>query len=87
MGLDGQNHILAQTPIKLLPASRFENSRKSRNDNVAEITAGMMQLTMQADAHPGIDGSNPKTSGVTKTNSKSRPPKKTKKKPKYHIKW
>ena len=87
MGSDGQNHILAQTPIKLLPASQFENSRKSRNDNAAEITAGLRQLTMQANVHSGSDESNPQTSKVTSTSSKSRPPKKTKSKPKYIIKW
>ena len=87
MGSDGQNHILAQTPIKLLPASQFEKSRKSRNDNVAEITAGLKQLTMQANDHSGSDESSPQMSEVTSTSSKSRPPKKTKRKPKYIIKW
>ena len=87
MGSDGQNHILAQTPIKLLPASEFEKSRNSCNDNVAEITAGMIPLTMQADDHSGIDESYPQTSGLISTSSKSRPPKKTKRKPKYVIKW
>ena len=86
VGLDGQNHILAQTPIKLLPASEFENRRKTRNDNVAEITAGLKQLTMQANVHPGIDESNPQ-SEVASTSAKTRPPKKTKRKPKYIIKW
>ena len=89
MGSDGQNHMLAQTPIKLLPASQFENSRKSHNDNVAEITAGLKQLTMQANVPSGSDESNPKTSEVTSKSStgKLRPPKKTKRKPKYTIKW
>ena len=87
VGLDGQNHILVQTPIKLLPASEFENRRKTRNDNVAEITAGLKQLTMQANVHSGSGESNPQTSKVKSTSSKSRPPKKTKRKPKYIIKW
>ena len=83
VGLDGQNHILAQTPLKLLPASDFENRRKSGNDNAKTqeeeyLTKPIMRSTEET---------NSKISPTTSQSSKSRPPKKTKRKPKYVIKW
>ena len=85
VGLDGQNHILAQTPIKLLSASDFENRRKSGNDDAEtqeDESHNMTKPIMRS-----TEETNSKISPTTSQSSKSRPPKKTKRKPKYVIKW
>ena len=100
VGSDGQNHIVAETPIKLLPPSEFARRSKSRNDSADEVTARMMHLQMSTDKQldmkaveqstnidAKIEESDPKLSGVKLTNTKPRPPKKSKRKPKYVIKW
>ena len=103
VGSDGQNHIVVETPIKLLPSSEFAHRSKSRNETAEVVTTRMMHLQMSTDKQLdmkavvqstlvfNIDGkieeSDPQMSVVKSTNTKTRPPKKSKRKPKYLIKW
>ena len=43
VGLDGQNHIVAVTPLKFLPAKEFEKRQKSINSKLA-LTSSMLKI-------------------------------------------
>ena len=86
MGSDGQNHIVAQTPLKLLPEIEFIKRRKSiNNDMDFTVPAANEQVkTTTMQSTKDFDHDTNKTK-LQKSNPK--PPKKTKRKPKYVIKW
>ena len=46
-----------------------------------------VQLTTKSNIDGEIEESDPQLSGIKSATSKSRPPKKSKRKPKYVIKW
>ena len=50
IGLDGQNHIIAVTPLKLLPLKEFQNRQKSiETVESLAITASMMSIKSESD--------------------------------------
>ena len=76
VGSDGQNHIVARTPLQLLPKSQFENCQNASKKNTPQINATTAQPK------------NLDMSGAKSSNPNRRPPKKkSKRKPKHVIKW
>ena len=47
VGLDGQNHILAMTPLKLLPIKEFENRQKSIGETVDQTSTPRLMKSME----------------------------------------
>ena len=45
--MDGQNHILAVTPLKLLPVKEFENRQKSVGNNVDTTSTLRLMKSME----------------------------------------
>ena len=48
VGLDGQNHIVACTPLKFLPMEEFEKRQKSIQSNYLALTDGVTNLKLKS---------------------------------------